>query len=222
MDANDRRSLALFDIDNTLFDRQRVFGLWARYFVNEQSLPLGAFDLLVELDDRGFAPREAVFGGLKQNFELGQSIDELISEYRAVNPGFIREDAKLRSRLLQLGRNGWTLGVITNGPPSQRTKLAKLGLEDVFDVIVISDEIGARKPDVEIFDHALSSLGGRRSFNEIWMIGDEPTTDILGGANFGLKTYWISHGRSWTLDEFRPDATGEGIDDVVRRLLGNP
>jgi FMN phosphatase YigB (HAD superfamily) len=37
----------------------------------------------------------------------------------------------------------------------QREKLATAGLEDYFDTVVVSAELGVGKPDPSIFEHAL-------------------------------------------------------------------
>jgi HAD superfamily hydrolase (TIGR01549 family) len=210
--------LALFDIDNTLFDRDEVFAQWAHFFIEKQKLPLEALELLVELDAHGFASREHVFNGLKGQFKVEGSLEGLIAEYRQENPRFIEEDGSLRHQLTQLGSDGWTLGVITNGPTSQREKLKRLGIDDLFDVIVVSDEVGVRKPQEKIFAIALEHLGGREKLQEIWMIGDEPTTDILGGVQAGFRTLWISNRRHWTQSDYSPDLVSEDRESAIAAL----
>jgi len=69
----------------------------------------------------------------------------------ALNPG---AEAVLQ-RLSETHR----LGMITNGySDSQRGRLAAAGLLEVFDPLLISEEVGVAKPDVRIFDMALRHL----------------------------------------------------------------
>ena len=51
------------------------------------------------------------------------------------------------------------LGIVSNGQSEQqRRKLARLGISDRFDYVLISEECDWAKPDVEIFAHTLSSM----------------------------------------------------------------
>lgn len=83
------------------------------------------------------------------------------------------------------------VALITNGASDiQRAKLASLGIEDWFDVIVISGEIGLVKPDPRIFDYARTELGigsGRS-----WYIGDSLAADVAGANAAGLASVWLN------------------------------
>ncbi|MFJ5160585.1 pyrimidine 5'-nucleotidase [Pantoea sp. NPDC088449] len=86
------------------------------------------------------------------------------------------------------------IAIITNGFTAlQQARLERTGFRDIFDALVISEQVGVPKPDVAIFDHTLALLGNpdRR---RVLMVGDTPESDILGGMNGGLKTCWIDHG----------------------------
>lgn len=54
----------------------------------------------------------------------------------------------------------YRLGMITNGySDSQRGRLAAADLLNCFNPLLISEEVGAAKPDIRIFEMALSELG---------------------------------------------------------------
>ena len=81
--------------------------------------------------------------------------------------------------------------LVTNGPPIiQREKLRVLGIEDRFDVVVVSGEIGFAKPDPRVFDAALSSLGV--AAEGTWHVGDNPDTDVAGARAAGLVAVWLN------------------------------
>lgn len=85
---------------------------------------------------------------------------------------------------------GLRLGVITNSEPVyQRNKLARVGLGDAFDVVVISGEIGAAKPDRAIFEHACRALGVEPG--AALHIGDRLDADALGALGAGLGGVWL-------------------------------
>jgi putative hydrolase of the HAD superfamily len=83
------------------------------------------------------------------------------------------------------------LGLITNGDGIlQRRKLAKTGITDKFDCIVISDECGYAKPDKEIFLYACE-LAGEDPKNSVH-IGDRINLDAQGACNAGLRGIWLN------------------------------
>ncbi|MGI9272844.1 MAG: YjjG family noncanonical pyrimidine nucleotidase [Woeseiaceae bacterium] len=90
-----------------------------------------------------------------------------------------------------------SLGMVTNGLSEvQRTRIERLGLDDYFDAIAISAEIGAAKPGTEIFDIVFESMK-RPTKKSAVMVGDNLSADIQGGVNFGIATCWYNpHSRS--------------------------
>lgn len=77
---------------------------------------------------------------------------------------------------------------VTNGTKiAQEKKLKNSGLDQLFDHIFISEDIGIEKPNKEFFDYVMQVIGfDERS--EIMIVGDSLTSDILGGKNAGIIT----------------------------------
>jgi putative hydrolase of the HAD superfamily len=77
------------------------------------------------------------------------------------------------------------LALVTNGASClQREKLEASGLADRFDAVVVSGDLGTRKPDPAVFRHALELLGARP--DEAVMVGDSPERDIDGARACGI------------------------------------
>ena len=96
-----------------------------------------------------------------------------------------------REVLEQLAQQA-TLAMITNGLSEvQRARIERLDIEQYFDAIVISAEIGASKPGSEIFAATFRALGSP-SKDTALMVGDSLTSDIRGGANYGIATCWYN------------------------------
>jgi putative hydrolase of the HAD superfamily len=92
--------------------------------------------------------------------------------------------------LAELGES-YSLGLLTNGAAClQREKLAASGLVGYFDAVVVSADIGAAKPDVSVFERALSQLGAERE-NAV-MVGDSLAKDIDGATAAGLGAIWVN------------------------------
>jgi len=64
------------------------------------------------------------------------------------------------------------------------------GVADLFETIVVSDEIGWRKPRREIFDVALERLGVAPA-NAVF-VGDRADIDVLGAQRVGMRVAWIN------------------------------
>ena len=74
----------------------------------------------------------------------------------------------------------------------QLRKLTYFNLEEAFDAVVTSEEAGADKPYLRNFTLALNKLGVSKEKN-IWVIGDNPKTDIVGGKLIGATTLQKIH-----------------------------
>jgi HAD superfamily hydrolase (TIGR01549 family) len=84
------------------------------------------------------------------------------------------------------------LGLISNFTyaPVVYVSLRKLGISHYFNSIVVSGEVGWRKPHKKIFAEALQRL--RVSASEAVYIGDCPMEDVKGSVESGLRTVFVS------------------------------
>lgn len=88
-----------------------------------------------------------------------------------------------------------SMALVTNGfSEVQRSRIARLGLDEYFDAVAISAEVGAGKPDVAIFDFVFESLGSPSRESAV-MVGDNLSADIAGGVNYGIATCWYNPAR---------------------------
>ncbi len=88
--------------------------------------------------------------------------------------------------LIQLKKEGYPLHIITNGfKEVQFIKLRQSKLEDYFDVILCSEEVGVYKPSVQVYQEALQRSGA--SAKNSVMIGDSYLADVVGAENSGFQ-----------------------------------
>ncbi len=84
------------------------------------------------------------------------------------------------------------LMLITNGLKDvQRSRWNKSVIKGYFSDILISEEIGAAKPDRRIFDEAFVRMNNPRK-KKVLMVGDSLTSDIKGGCDYGIDTCWFN------------------------------
>ncbi|MEE2900837.1 MAG: HAD-IA family hydrolase [Myxococcota bacterium] len=88
--------------------------------------------------------------------------------------------------LNQLGMN---LGLISNWDARLRPLLKDLDLENHFEPIIISCEVGVEKPKTEIFEAARKQCNCL--FSEIVYIGDQADFDVFAPKKLGMKAYLI-------------------------------
>jgi putative hydrolase of the HAD superfamily len=87
-------------------------------------------------------------------------------------------------------RPRFRFGLVTNGAPRiQREKIERAGLAPLFDVVVVSGDIGVGKPDAGIFRRALELL--RIEAHETLMIGNSLDRDIAGARAAGIPSIWV-------------------------------
>jgi HAD superfamily hydrolase (TIGR01549 family) len=93
--------------------------------------------------------------------------------------------------LRELGSR-YGLGLVSNfdHAPTARRVLANHGIAGFFDVIVISDEFGRRKPHPAIFEAALHGMGARA--DQALFVGDSVSDDVIGAHNAQLAMVWLN------------------------------
>jgi len=95
-------------------------------------------------------------------------------------------------------QTGYHLALITNGIAKvQRARLSRSPIGQAFEVVVISEEVGASKPDPRIFEVAFERMG-RPSKEQVLLVGDSLTSDIAGGRAYGIDTVWVNP-QGWAL-----------------------
>ena len=119
-------------------------------------------------------------------------------------------------RVLETLRRRYKVGLVTNWEHTPRIHelLAELGIEDLFDVVVVSDEYGAAKPDPRIFHEALSRTGV--SPGEAVYVGDMEV-DVEGSINAGMHPVLIKRSDQGNWASYSHDAsTGLSLDGVTQ------
>lgn len=84
------------------------------------------------------------------------------------------------------------IALVSNGVSViQRGRLSRCPLTPLFDAIVISEEVGAAKPDPKLIEVALEKLGCTDKKQAV-MMGDSLTADIAAANNAGVDSIFFS------------------------------
>ena len=115
-----------------------------------------------------------------------------------------------------LSHRGYTLGVISNATSSLsvRRVLEKHGILHWFTTVIISADVGFRKPRKEIFDIALSQM--RIRADQAIYVGNARVYDVNGASGAGLKTILLDNSSTEEKAEgdVEPDFTISDLEEV--------
>ena len=139
------------------------------------------------------------FSDLFAYFDLNANSDDFSDIYLSElgKGGYLLEGAM---DILNYCKKHYRLAAITNGIGDvQRSRIRVAKIEHFFETIVISEDVGIAKPDPEIFTITLGKMELTQK-DEILMIGDSLSSDILGGINAGIDTCWIKGNGDKTKD----------------------
>lgn len=92
--------------------------------------------------------------------------------------------------VLEALRPRFDLAVVSNFDGRLRMILEHAGVSQFFSHVFLSSELGADKPDPEIFRRALQLSGARP--NETLHVGDDPVRDWQGAAGAGLSVFRLN------------------------------
>ncbi|SHO55172.1 HAD family hydrolase [Vibrio quintilis] len=180
----------IFDLDNTLIDRDAAFIACIKSLFSQYRDTLSADELaeICMMDGSGRIPRVAFCQALQKRFVfLPRCYEDLWAHFRCL-PRWITPDLQVNQMLGRLSRQH-TLVLLSNGSSEmQREKLERAGLKDCFSMILISGEEGIHKPEQAIFLRAIAE----HDVSDCMMIGDDPVRDIAPARALGLRTAWVS------------------------------
>lgn len=191
----------IFDLDNTILDRTSTFKAFTNHFLQtyfkEHRSTQEMFERIIALDQDGYKDKTELFSELIDElpWNTKPSLADLLEYYKNqyVKCAVFMEHAQ--EVVLQL-RKKYKIGLITNGRTAiQYGKIDQLGIRDYFDVIVVSEEAGLKKPDPGIFQIALNKLQLKAA--ECIFVGDHPVNDIQGAAKIGMQTIWMKVNQPW-------------------------
>jgi putative hydrolase of the HAD superfamily len=169
----------LFDLDNTLVDRDRAFRECTETVFSDAAVRRE----LLQLDDGGHGAREALLDAWERH--VGSPMTQVM--LGSLIADRLQPDRSLLDALRSLSASV-KLGIITNGgSETQRRKIRTAGLNEVIphERVWVSAEVGKAKPDPGIFLLAIQSLGV--AAGNCLFIGDHERHDLAGAIAAGMR-----------------------------------
>jgi YjjG family noncanonical pyrimidine nucleotidase len=193
-----------FDADGTLFDFDQAESIALKQAFQSVNAPFDDeyLDLYRGINQQlwqALEQREITPGVLRvRRFELLLEALQLACSPLQLSEAYL-EQLALRTELidgaydvLQTLRAHYRIAIVTNGLQAvQRSRLAHSRIRDCVAALIISEEVGAAKPEAAFFAAAFARVG-RPAPSEVLLIGDSLTSDMQGGADYGLDTCWFN------------------------------
>jgi len=108
--------------------------------------------------------------------------------------------------------------VITNGISEvQRPRIRGSFIPEYVGDVFISEDVGYTKPQIQFFEYVMNAMGVS-SPDEVLIIGDGLTSDILGGNRSGIDTLWIDASGSGPGTAARPDHVAGSLYEAAVML----
>ena len=137
-------------------------------------------------------------GGLPETFPFEDYFEEVYTHF--ARPDAWRDFPETEKALAGLRQKGVQVGILSNWDPRLRQVLTGFEWAGRLDAVVISEEIGAEKPNPRIFREA--ERAGGWGAQECALVGDDPVSDRGGAEAAGWR---------WALVERPKRGLGEAL-----------
>jgi len=112
--------------------------------------------------------------------DLGDSFEEIVQK---VGSWYVYPDVV--PLLEDLKKRDFKLGIISNATDLLNKVLDNLALTKYFDFVVISAQVGSRKPSKDIF--RIAGKKAKTPLSRMLYVGDRYTIDVLGAKRAGMQ-----------------------------------
>jgi len=210
-----------FDLDDTLYDstglseRARIKGIDAMLKLGLRLDRNKAIKIIQEIvKEYGSNSSEHYNFFLRRLIELEKEINDIpyidqikyiaaaVMAYHDEKTKTIKLYEDVEECLFKLRDLSIKTAIITDGIPiKQYEKILRLGLEELVDLVVISDEIGIKKPNPKLFDYCLKKFGVKGE--ETIYIGDRIEKDIIPALLNNIHSVLVHRGGKYDLNRTR-------------------
>ncbi len=216
---NRRYKAVIFDLDDTLYSEKEY--VKSGYRAVAQELPQ-----ISEAAEKLWAAflegRPAIDVVLQDEGIYSEELSgKCLDTYRSHIPEIHMYDG-ISELIDSLKKNGVKVGIITDGrPDGQRNKLDALGLNDMVDEIIITDEIGGpafRKPNDISFRIMQRKMN--IPFQDMIYIGDNANKDFTAPKRLGMRSLWFRNedGVYYSEDQSNEIHTVSSVDDLINKM----
>jgi len=177
-------------------------GAWKRSLSRRRAMNYLTTDKILREEWRTIVAES--FDGLLPGHLVGRAFEELYEHFAGPRPWSLAEGAK--EVLEDLRREGLRLGLLSNWDSRIHPILEEFGVDHLFELKVVSYDVGVEKPHPEIFKTAERKAGVPPG--SLLLVGDSLEQDIQPALDSGWRAIWLEPERT-------PEADS-GLEDLER------
>lgn len=164
----DRDTIVCFDLDDTLYKEVDFLHSGIKFVFSK------LLNRILEDDSTFLTPNSNWFEYLQLHAKTTR--EEILKLYRYHQP-FIKLKQEVKTALDLLRSKNISMCLITDGRSiTQRNKIKALELDQFFDLIIISEELGSEKPEVKNFKTVVDAFPNKKYV----YVGDNISKDFIG------------------------------------------
>ncbi len=192
----DNKTIVVFDLDDTIYNELDY--LKSAYCEIAKTVDLNNWKLLYTRLMSLYRSGNDVFNFISETY--GTPKEALIQTYREHIPDISLFDGALQLMMAIKEKQG-KIGILTDGRSlTQRNKVKALGLNDIVDLLVISEDLGTEKPHQNnylIFEENFGS-------GKYYYIADNYKKDFITPNKLGWETIGlVDNGKNIHFDTFK-------------------
>lgn len=176
-----KKSLVVFDLDDTLYNEFDYLNSAFR----EIAEVINSYNISDIHDEMigWYKEGKDVFENIIKKYSPDLSKAQIIRKYREHMPNVkLFDDAQ--KFIDKLAGYNIKMALVTDGRSiTQRNKISALGLENIFEKVVISEEINSEKPSSKNFEILIDE-----NYNSYVYIADNPKKDFFAPNKLGWET----------------------------------
>ena len=186
----DNIKVVIFDLDDTLYSEKEY--VKSGYNSVSKLLPqvVNPMEKMWDFFEKGKSAIDELL--ISENIFSEELKEKCLNTYRFHSP-IINFYAGVRDLLIDLRKEGYKLGIITDGRvEGQKAKISALGLEELVDKIIITDELGGiefRKPNETSYKIMKDFLDV--DYCQMIYVGDNINKDFIAPNKLGIKSMWL-------------------------------
>jgi HAD superfamily hydrolase (TIGR01549 family) len=195
------------DVGETLIDETRVWTTWAEVLgFTPLTLMAALGAAIVAGDHRGVAE---ILGRTDWR-DYHQAFEQRYGGFREID---LYPDA--RETIAALKNGGYRVAILANQPTARTAELRALDINP--DVMAMSGEIGADKPEPAFFARSLELMGDPDP-TDVCYVGDRLDNDVRPSRAAGMRPAWLRRGPWAALADEHPD-DGVFVVDSLTELV---
>lgn len=146
-----------------------------------------------------------------------------VMAYHAEKINYIKLYNDVPNTLKRLRDMSIKTAIITDGIPiKQYEKILRLDIDDLIDLVVITDEIGIRKPNPQLFSYFLQKFKVK-GYETIY-VGDNVIKDIIPAKQNNIQSVYIHRGGKYDTqkvgtkipEDFKPDYEITNLEEIFK------